>query len=138
MSKPEMMEILKTYRFEAAHSLPLLPVAHKCQHVHGHSYEVVIGVKGPLDPVLMWVQDYGIITALVEPFIKALDHKNLNDVMGSPHTTAEGLALWLRDHLRLAAGLRWLSRIEVRETPTSNVILLLDPDYSPQTIHEIA
>lgn len=132
------MEILKSYRFEAAHSLPMLPKEHKCHNLHGHSYEIIVGVKGPLDPALMWVQDYGIISASVEPFLKMLDHKNLNEVMDTPHTTAENLALWLAEHLRLAAALRWLSRIEVRETPTSNVILLLDPDHRPADIHEKA
>jgi 6-pyruvoyltetrahydropterin/6-carboxytetrahydropterin synthase len=126
-----MMEITKSYRFEAAHSLPLLPESHKCHHVHGHSYEIVVGVKGPLEPMLGWVQDYAVISAYVKPLIDMLDHKNLNDVMGVQQTTAENLALWFAERLKL--GLPWLSRVEVRETPTSNVILLIETSASPST-----
>lgn len=118
------MEITKAYRFEAAHSLPLLPKEHKCHHLHGHSYEIVVGVRGPLMPMIGWVQDYAELTCYVEPIIKMLDHKNLNDATGLQMTTAENLAIWLAQSLRV--GLRWLSRIEVRETATSNVILLLN------------
>lgn len=119
------MEITKSYRFEAAHSLPLLPPADKCHNLHGHSYEIIVGVRGPLKEMLGWVQDYAEITCYVDPIIKMLDHKNLNDVLGIPMTTAENLAVWLAETLRIGNGLRWLSRIEVRETTTSNVILLL-------------
>ena len=118
------IEITKSYRFEAAHFLPLLPSDHKCHKLHGHSYEIIVGVKGPLEPMLQWVQDYAAITAYVDPIIKMLDHQNLNEVMGTQTTTAEALALWIAERLKIC--LRWLSRIEVRETPTSNVILLID------------
>lgn len=114
------IEITKTYRFEAAHSLPLLPKDHKCHNLHGHSYEILVGVRGELEPTLGWVQDYAAISCYVAPLIEQLDHKNLDDVLGVP-TTAENLAIWLAQ--RLALGLPMLSRVEVRETPTSNVIL---------------
>lgn len=120
----QLIEITKAYRFEAAHSLPMLPKEHKCHHLHGHSYEIMVGVKGPLDETVKWVQDYAFISTHVDHLIKQLDHKNLNDVMGIPQTTAEMLALWFAERLQL--GLPWLSRVEVRETPTSNVILLID------------
>ena len=111
-------EITKTFRFEAAHSLPHLPANHQCHRLHGHSYEVLIGVSGPLDG--QWVQDYADISAVVKPVIASLDHRNLNDLMRCA-TTAENLAAWLW-HI-LQPDLPLLSRVEVRETPTSNVIL---------------
>lgn len=117
------IEITKSYRFEAAHSLPHLPDGHKCKDIHGHSYEIIVGVKGKLIPGLDWVQDYAVISAYVKPLIDQLDHKNLNDVMDVP-TTAENLANWFAS--RLSVGLPLLSRVEVKETPTSNVILILD------------
>ncbi len=118
------IEITKSFRFEAAHSLPLLPAAHKCHNLHGHSYEVIVGVKGPMEPTLDWVQDYAVISAYVKPLIDTLDHQNLNEVTGLKHTTAEALAGWFAE--RLSVGLPWLSRIEVKETPTSNVILTVE------------
>jgi 6-pyruvoyltetrahydropterin/6-carboxytetrahydropterin synthase len=111
-------EITKAYRFEAAHSLPHLPPDHQCHRLHGHSYEVLIGVSGPLDGE--WVQDYADISAVVKPIVASLDHRNLNDILPCA-TTAENLSAWLWRELQPRLPL--LSRVEVRETPTSNVIL---------------
>jgi 6-pyruvoyltetrahydropterin/6-carboxytetrahydropterin synthase len=110
--------ITKSYRFEACHSLPHLPECHQCHRLHGHSYEAIIGVTGPV--VGEWVQDYADISAAVKPLIDSLDHRNLNDILPCA-TTAENLALWMWN--RLWPRLPLLSRIEIRETPTSNCIL---------------
>ena len=91
--------------------------------MHGHSYEILVGVKGTLVPGLDWVQDYALISCYVDPLIKQLDHKNLNEILTVP-TTAENLAIWFAE--RLKVGLPLLSRVEVRETPTSNVILIIE------------
>jgi 6-pyruvoyltetrahydropterin/6-carboxytetrahydropterin synthase len=32
------IELRKSFQFEAAHLLPLLPKAHKCRRLHGHSF----------------------------------------------------------------------------------------------------
>lgn len=34
------VSICRTYRFEAAHHLPMLPETHKCHRLHGHNYKV--------------------------------------------------------------------------------------------------
>ena len=122
MNKQTMkMTITKSYRFEACHSLPHLMAtcpSHQCARPHGHSYEVIIGVTGPV--VNEWVQDYADISAKVAPLIASLDHQDLNGILDRP-TTAENLAAWLWE--RLQQQLPMLSRIEIRETPTSNCIL---------------
>lgn len=115
-----IFEITKSFRFEAAHSLPHLPEYHQCHRLHGHSYEVIVGVSGPLKPEEQWVQDYAEIAGNMTALLKTLDHRNLNDVIPMP-TTAENLALWLWEQLERRLPL--LSVVEVRETPTSNVIL---------------
>lgn len=115
-----IFEITKSFRFEAAHSLPHLPSTHQCCRLHGHSYEVIVGVKGELSEK-HWVQDYADISAVVTPLVKALDHQFLNDLFGDMPTTAENIAKWFWEELEIPLPL--LSRIEIRETPTSNVIL---------------
>jgi len=118
------MEISKLFRFEASHSLPLLPKEHKCHRMHGHSYEILVAVEGELDPLLGWVQDYAAISGYVDQLILArLDHQNLNEVLAPLHTTAENLAIWIAQQLQIC--LPMLSRVEVRETETSKVILRL-------------
>jgi 6-pyruvoyltetrahydropterin/6-carboxytetrahydropterin synthase len=113
--------ISKTYGFEAAHSLPHTPADHQCHRLHGHSYEVLVAVTGPL--VGEWVQDFSEISGVVKPVIASLDHRNLNDILPCS-TTAENLAKWLWDKIK--PGLPLLTRIEVRETSSSNVVLTDD------------
>jgi 6-pyruvoyltetrahydropterin/6-carboxytetrahydropterin synthase len=114
-------EITKSFRFEAAHSLPHLPPEHQCHRLHGHSYEIIVGVMAcALGRDTRWVQDYAEISEHVTPLIAKVDHRNLNDILPGV-TTAERVADWFWENL--GSKLSLLSRIEVRETPTSNVIL---------------
>lgn len=115
-----MIEISKEFRFEAAHSLPHLPVEHKCHHLHGHSYRIRITCRGPINMETGFVIDYADISAVVEPIIKKyLDHKFLNDVIGPlvGASSAENLCLWFSVHLK--GKLPMLHCVEVFETPTS-------------------
>lgn len=83
--------IQKTIDFDAAHSLPFLPVEHKCHHLHGHTYRVEIDVEGEPDENGMLV-DYADIA---KPILAALDHKNLNHVDGLRTSTTERVAMWI-------------------------------------------
>jgi 6-pyruvoyltetrahydropterin/6-carboxytetrahydropterin synthase len=104
--------VSKRFTFEAAHSLPQLPVGHKCRNLHGHSYVVEIHCSGPLD-ARGFVVDYAEISAAVRPVLDRLDHRNLNDILPCP-TTAENLGAWLMAELTPA--LPTLSRVDVYET----------------------
>ena len=57
-------EIAKEFRFEAAHFLPAVPESHQCHKIHGHSYRLVIRVKGPIDEKMGWVMDLAELVAL--------------------------------------------------------------------------
>jgi 6-pyruvoyltetrahydropterin/6-carboxytetrahydropterin synthase len=85
--------IARTYRFEAAHHLPLLPAGHKCKNMHGHNYRVEIVVQGSVD-ARGFVKDFAEIDAEVHPLIKKIDHRVLNDVEGLENPTAELIAAW--------------------------------------------
>lgn len=107
-----MWTVSKEFHFDAAHSLPHLPPTHKCHHLHGHTYKVVIHCSGDLIPDKSWVVDYADIKSAAQPLVDLLDHKNLNEVLNT-HTTAENIAFWfwwnLKDKLPL-------KRIDVHET----------------------
>ncbi|WP_454232009.1 6-pyruvoyl trahydropterin synthase family protein [Mycolicibacterium fortuitum] len=45
----ETAEIFCEFKFEAAHRLPNVPSDHKCSRLHGHSYQLQVHVKGPID-----------------------------------------------------------------------------------------
>lgn len=108
------LELIHTFRFEAAHLLPELPATHKCRRLHGHSFIVDVVVRGPLDARLGWVLDYGDIKAAVEPVREALDHRYLNEIPGLANPTSEHVAIWIWQ--RLAPPLPGLASVTVRET----------------------
>ena len=109
------VELTKDYGFEAAHRLPMVPPDHKCARMHGHSYRVGVTVVGEVDELMGWLVDFGEITAVVEPLLRAeLDHRTLNEVPGLENPTAEVLCGWL--WARLAPRLPGLAAITVHET----------------------
>lgn len=109
--------VSKRFTFEAAHSLPFLPVGHKCRNLHGHSYAVVVAcAKCALDRNGM-VVDYAEISKRVDPLIKKLDHQNLNEILPFK-TTAEEIAQWFYEQLCSKLPLAW---VEVYETPKTCV-----------------
>ena len=112
------VELTKRFRFEAAHRLPMVPPDHKCFRMHGHGFEVELTLAGTIDERLGWLQDYGDVTALVEPILKQeLDHRSLNDVPGLENPTSELLCLWLWQ--RFKPLLPRLSAVTVHETCTA-------------------
>ena len=113
----EIVELVKDFRFEAAHFLPNVPEEHKCRRIHGHSFRGEVAVRGPLDPVLGWVMDFADLKAAVEPLVKRLDHYLLNDIPGLETPTSVVLGVWI--WRELAPQLPLLVRVTIEETCTS-------------------
>jgi 6-pyruvoyltetrahydropterin/6-carboxytetrahydropterin synthase len=107
--------VSKRFAFEAAHSLPHLPVGHQCRNVHGHSYVVEVFCSGPLD-ARGFVVDFAEISAAVKPIVDRLDHQFLNDIL-PVHTTAENLGAWILEQIIPALPL--VTRVDVHETARS-------------------
>jgi 6-pyruvoyltetrahydropterin/6-carboxytetrahydropterin synthase len=113
-------EVIKTFRFEAAHTLPNAPPGHKCRNLHGHSYRVDVHVTGPVDERSGWVIDFGEIARAAAPILAELDHRLLNDVPGLDNPTSERIAQYLFD--RLAGAIAGLSAVTVWESDTSRAV----------------
>lgn len=117
--------LTKTFRFEAAHSLP----GHKgkCARIHGHSYLLEVTLRGPIKQAPGesdhgMVMDFADLSATVrEAILNKLDHQDLNAVT-SVQTTAENLAHWIWSELT-AAGLAeaLLYRLRLWETESGYV-----------------
>lgn len=107
--------VSKSFAFEAAHSLPHLPLGHQCRNVHGHSYVVEIFCAGPLDE-RGFVVDFAEISDAMKPIVAQLDHQFLNDVL-PVYSTAENLGAWIME--QLAPSLPTLTRVDVHETARS-------------------
>jgi len=114
------MELRKTFQFEAAHLLPLLPKTHKCRRLHGHSFKVEIVVAGECDPTLGWLMDYADISDAFKPLWEKLDHRFLNEVPGLKNPTSEAVAIWI--WTRLKPKLPLLTEVVVAETCTARAV----------------
>jgi 6-pyruvoyltetrahydropterin/6-carboxytetrahydropterin synthase len=115
-----IMELRKTFQFEAAHLLPNLPESHKCRRLHGHSFKAEIAVSGECDATLGWVMDYADLSAAFKPLWEQLDHRHLNDVPGLENPTSEHIALWIWNRLKPA--LPGLVEVVIAETCTARCV----------------
>ncbi len=113
-------ELVKTFRFEAAHKLPNAPEGHKCRRMHGHNYRVDVHVTGQVDPHAGWVMDFGQVKSIVLGVLDTLDHQVLNDLPGLANCTSELLAKYIWDHV--APALAGLTAIVVWESDDSRCI----------------
>ena len=114
------VDLVREYRFEAAHRLPNVPPGHQCQRLHGHSCKFELTITGPVDAHTGWFIDYGVLDDIVEPLRKQLDHYYLNEIPGLENPTSELLARWLWDRIR--AQLPVLSAVTVFETCDSRCV----------------
>jgi 6-pyruvoyltetrahydropterin/6-carboxytetrahydropterin synthase len=119
-NKKQSMTIFKQFTFDAAHFLPNVPQGHRCRQVHGHTYHLTIYVSGPVNTEDGWVIDFKELKAVVKPLVEQLDHVMLNEIQGLKNPTAENVARWFWQAIR--PEIPGLSRIELKETPTSGVI----------------
>jgi 6-pyruvoyltetrahydropterin/6-carboxytetrahydropterin synthase len=88
--------------------------------MHGHSYAITMVIEGEVDGARGWVMDFAEIDEHVQPLVRALDHRVLNEIPGLPNPTSELLAAWL--WTRLQPRLPGLVEVVVSETPTSRCI----------------
>src|ERR1700743_3188414 len=115
-----ILELRKSFQFEAAHLLPQLPKRHKCRRLHGHSFKAEIVVRGECDPKLGWVMDYADISAAFKPLWEKLDHRYLNEIPGLENPTSEILAGWIWKQLK--PRLPQLAEVVVAETCTAQCV----------------
>jgi 6-pyruvoyltetrahydropterin/6-carboxytetrahydropterin synthase len=79
--------IAKSFRFEAAHHLPV-----RWEVMHGHSWVAVVEVRGTelaaSGPKVEMLTDYGTISEAVDPLVEQyLDHYDLNQTTRLPNPT---------------------------------------------------
>ena len=106
--------VFRKEHFNAAHRLhnPEWPdekneaVFGKCNNpnFHGHNYELIVRVTGPVDPETGYVLDMKVLSSVIKEFVlDRFDHKNLNlDVAEFLHLnpSAENIAVVIYNILR--------------------------------------
>jgi len=86
------MTISKRYTFEAAHRLPRHPG--KCKHLHGHSYELEVRIRGQVSLDTGFVLDYGELSRILKPVVECLDHEYLNVLITYPSAEVIAWCIW--------------------------------------------
>lgn len=114
------MICIKEFEFDAAHYLP--NYHGKYEHLHGHTYKLVVKVEGHPDAegmVLDFVQFKHTVKELV---VDQLDHHCLNDIL--PQPSAENIAVWVWNKLKepLTGANYTLYEVQVWETKTSGIV----------------
>lgn len=99
----------------------------KCNNprFHGHNYELIVSLTGPIQPDTGYVYDTKLLSDIVKAEVEhKLDHKNLNEEVQEFSTlnpTAENIAVviwkWLRPHFPETLALK----ITLYETPRNYV-----------------
>ena len=107
------------FDYEAAHRLPEVPKEHQCYKMHGHSYHLIVTVRGPVGKD-GFVVDFADIKRAVKPVIRMFDHQVLNHVMDNP--TVENQLVWLWNEIgaELNTGIVSLYELFLRETATNS------------------
>jgi len=96
--------VVKEFSFEAAHYLP--GYDGPCERLHGHSYRLLIGVSGKIDPISGMVMDFSKLKNEVNfHIIPLLDHSCLNDIQSHSFPrempTAEKMVVWIWNQLHV-------------------------------------
>jgi len=99
----------------------------KCNNpnYHGHNYELIVSVKGPIDPETGYVMDVKILKDLIRSEVEdAFDHKNLNlDVpeFKNLNPTAENIVVVIWNKLRKHISTTLELEVVLYETPRNFV-----------------
>ena len=95
-------------------------------HYHGHNYELIVAVKGEINPITGFVMDMKILKDLIAVEIEdKLDHKNLNEEVAEFKTlnpTAENIAVIIWNILRNKIDKNLELTITLYETPRNFVV----------------
>ena len=114
------MIVYKKFNIESARSIPNLPKTHPCHHIHGHSFKIIISVKGPVNKQNGFVVDFQDIDDAFNPFKKELDHSYLNNIEGLQNPTSENICIWIWD--KIQSSLPNIYKIEIKETDSTGCI----------------
>lgn len=99
----------------------------KCSNpnYHGHNYELIVGVTGPIDQETGFVMDLKVLKDLIREKVEdVLDHKNLNlevPEFKEINPTAENIAVVIWNKLREHIGQDLELEVVLYETPRNFV-----------------
>ena len=94
-------------------------------HYHGHNYELIVSVTGPIDRETGYVIDMKVLKDLIKDHVEdALDHKNLNEQVedfAALIPTAENIAVVIYNKLKPHLNPKHSLEVTLYETPRNFV-----------------
>ena len=94
-------------------------------YYHGHNYELIVSVTGPIDHETGYVIDMKVLKDLIKDHVEdALDHKNLNEQVedfAAVIPTAENIAVVIYNKLKPHLDSTMALEITLYETPRNFV-----------------
>jgi 6-pyruvoyltetrahydropterin/6-carboxytetrahydropterin synthase len=127
---PRLASVTCEFTFESSHRLRREDwsaerneeVFGDCARLHGHSYRLLVTVRGAISAETGMVVNFRDLKHIVrERVIGRLDHQHLDEVVGGL-TTAENLCYWIATQLVPEFGAS-LQRVELWETRTACAVL---------------
>lgn len=114
------MLLRRDFSFDAAHNL--VEYHGKCERLHGHTYRMIVEIKGTPDSEGMIVDFIEVKRIVNDEIIAKFDHSYLNDII--PQPSAENIARYVFERLDpLIKGPNYeLHAVQVWESPKSSVI----------------
>jgi len=95
-------------------------------HYHGHNYDLIVAVKGEINPTTGFVMDMKVLKELVKNKVEnEFDHKNLNEEVAAFKTlnpTAENISIVIWNILRENIDEKLELSITLYETPRNFVV----------------
>jgi len=99
----------------------------KCSNpnYHGHNYELIVSVKGDIDPETGFVMNLDVLRKIIEIEVEDyLDHKNLNldiDYFKNVIPTAENIVVLIWNRIRIKLNNDLTLKVTLYETPRNFV-----------------
>lgn len=99
----------------------------KCSNpnYHGHNYELIVSVKGEIDPESGFVMNLDVLRRIIEDEVEEyLDHKNLNldiEYFKNINPTAENIVVLIWDRIRAKLDNALQLKVTLYETPRNYV-----------------
>jgi len=124
------VSVYRKERFNAAHRLfnpkwdeqRNFEVFGKCSYpnYHGHNYDLIVEVKGDIDPEIGYVIDMKVLSAIIKAEVtERYDHRNLNldlEEFKNLNPTAENIAVVIWNRLKSKLDARYELSIRLYET----------------------
>lgn len=94
-------------------------------YYHGHNYEVIAAVTGPIDPVTGYVIDMKVLKDIIKQEVEQpFDHKNLNEQVEdfkNLNPTAENICVVIYKKIKKRLDSSLILKITLYETPRNFV-----------------